>query len=93
VTEANPSSQETVAEIARNNGADGAFTMPGYADVRGDWTYGFAGLTKRELFAAKAMQALLTPISGDEDPQLWSYEELAKCAVKSADALLKELAK
>lgn len=51
------------------------------------------GLTKRELFAAMAMESLLTPISGDEDPQLWSYAELAKCAVKSADALLKELDK
>jgi hypothetical protein len=50
-------------------------------------------MTKRELFASQAMQSLLTPITGDEDPQLWSYEELAKSAVKSADALLKELAR
>jgi hypothetical protein len=51
------------------------------------------GLTKRELFAAMAMQALCTPISGDEDPQLWSYDQLADSAVKAADALLQRLAR
>jgi len=45
------------------------------------------GLTKRELFAAKAMQSLLTPVSGDDDPQLWSYTEIATCAVKSPAAI------
>lgn len=59
----------------------------------GGYPYPEMGLRKRELFAAMAMQSLLTPITGDEDPQLWSYTELAVCAVKSADALLKELAK
>jgi hypothetical protein len=49
------------------------------------------GLTKRELFAAMAMQSLLTPVAGDDDPQLWSYDEIAKCAAKSADALLAAL--
>jgi hypothetical protein len=51
------------------------------------------GLSKRELFAAMAMQALCTPISGDEDPQLWSYDQLADSAVKAADALLQRLAR
>jgi hypothetical protein len=46
------------------------------------------GLTKRELFAAMAMQGLLA------DPDINSPNDLlARCAVGYADALLKELAK
>jgi hypothetical protein len=59
----------------------------------GGYPYPESGLTKRELFAAMAMQALCTPISGDEDPQLWSYDQLADSAVKAADALLQRLAR
>lgn len=47
----------------------------------------YSGLSKREHFAAMAMQALTTGsrmMNGDE-------EEYARLAVKSADALLKEL--
>lgn len=49
------------------------------------------GLTKRELFAAMAMQGLCSC----NHPQLvaWSPEELAVNAREQADALLAELAK
>jgi hypothetical protein len=48
---------------------------------------GDPGLTKRELLAAMAMQAIET-----SNPQA-GYEDIAVSAVKQADALLKELAK
>lgn len=47
------------------------------------------GLTKRELFAAMAMQGAL---SGEPGPHL-RFDELARYSVTHADALLKELAK
>ena len=45
------------------------------------------GLTKREYFAAMAMQGLL---SADDDGFV-SFDECARVAVKQADALLKAL--
>jgi hypothetical protein len=51
------------------------------------------GLSKREYFAAMAMQGILA-FSGDEDPdpiREWDYEAFAECSVKAADALLKQL--
>jgi len=48
----------------------------------------YYGLTKRELFAAMALQAVIT-----NDHQNIGYETGAGHAVKYADALLKELAK
>ena len=65
----------------------------GYGEYRATEATAKGGLTKRELFAMAAMQSLLVPIVGDDDPQLWSYGEIANSAVKAADALLKELAK
>jgi len=47
-----------------------------------------AGLTKREYFAAMALQGLLTD---NESPN--SREEFAGYAVKFADALIEELSK
>jgi len=47
------------------------------------------GLTKRELFAAMAMQGLLARY-GDDDYQAAA---IAKWSVEKADALLEELAK
>jgi hypothetical protein len=47
------------------------------------------GLTKRELFAAMAMQGAL----GGEPGSHLHYEQLARDSVAHADALLKELAK
>jgi len=46
------------------------------------------GLSKRELFAAMAMQALL----GDNECN-WKHARRAAEAVEAADALLRELAK
>lgn len=47
----------------------------------------FKGLTKREYFAAQALQAILA--SGDSSRV--SFEEYATCAVHHADALLATL--
>lgn len=47
------------------------------------------GLTKRELFAAMALQGLLAHHGNDE----YDYRALARCAVWRANALLSELAK
>jgi hypothetical protein len=46
-----------------------------------------SGLTKREYFAAKAMQGFL---ASDRD---WSCDECVEYSVRYADVLLKELAK
>lgn len=53
------------------------------------------GLTKREYFAAKAMQALGTPHYSEKTDHMESLEPetVAKCAILIADALLKELSK
>lgn len=48
------------------------------------------GLTKRELFAAMAMQGMCNDTS---EPMDWDMQALAKYAVRAADALLAELAK
>jgi hypothetical protein len=53
----------------------------------GGYPYPESGLTKRELFAAKAMQGCLAGNFCD------SPEQNADYAVRCADALLKELAK
>jgi hypothetical protein len=47
---------------------------------------GLLGLTKREYFAAMAMQGLLTKISINDTP-----EEVCKLSVFFADELLKQL--
>ena len=50
-----------------------------------------SGMTKREIFAAMAMQGLLASLTKD-DADL-SPSVLARCAVCNADALLVELEK
>lgn len=47
-----------------------------------------AGLTKREYFAALAMQGLLASLTADDN---FSPAELARSAVLNTDALLAEL--
>lgn len=54
-----------------------------------DYAYSASGLTKRELFAAMAMQGILA----NPDPTERTFEEDAGCAVVCADALLDALAK
>lgn len=50
-------------------------------------TYNYYGLTKRELFAAMAMQGFCA------DPEMGTIEKSASLAVKCADALINELNK
>lgn len=50
------------------------------------------GLTKRELFAAMAMQGIWSN-SDEVMTQAWSIQDIALNAVETADALLAELAK
>ena len=59
-----------------------------------DGTFGFgnAGLTKRELFAAMAMQGIWAN-SDEAMAKAWSIKDIARNAVEAADALLAELAK
>lgn len=47
------------------------------------------GLTKRELFAAMAMQGLLA--NSDPNTNEWAADQVARYAVKQADVLLAEL--
>jgi len=49
------------------------------------------GLTKRELFAAMAMQGYIARDNGTEN--CYSYVDYARWSVASADALLNELTK
>ena len=60
------------------------------------WEVKFGGLTKREYFAIKIMQGLIS--NGDRhsqegDCQTWNYEHLSKISISAADALLSELSK
>lgn len=48
------------------------------------------GLTKRELFAAMAMQGILMQ---EQSATVLSDDEIAAAAVRQADALIKELGK
>lgn len=58
----------------------------GYTFGQGD----SPGLTKRELFAAMAMQGVWSNPTNISDP---AFENIAEVAVKQADALMLELAK
>lgn len=53
------------------------------------------GLTKRELFAAMAMQGMLAQVDDNSNPTTWegNPSNMARIAVTCADALLAELAK
>lgn len=54
----------------------------------GSWELGSLGLTKREQFAAMAMQGLLASLTADDN---FSPAQIARSAVLNADALLAEL--
>jgi hypothetical protein len=82
----------TPEERAKENGGEPVNFIPmGDATDRGThlWAPSF-GLTKRELFAAMAMQGQLSSASECADS---SCGGIAKWAVNYADALLAELAK
>ena len=68
---------------------DAAFARPGfYHEHQGTMNFDDYGLTKREYFAAKAMQGLLAMANNDDRMQF-----LARQSVKMADALIEELNK
>jgi len=74
----------------KDNGKLPVYPNKGYFDAD---LSSLDGITKREYFAAMAMQGILA-FSGDEDPdpiREWDYEAFAECSVKAADALLKQL--
>jgi hypothetical protein len=76
-------------ERARKNGDAPAGS--GETGVSGDSRLISKGLTKRELFAAMAMQAILTgAVTRGCPSNEWVEQEIA---ARCADALLKELAK
>lgn len=97
MTEAHPT-EDLVAEKAKRLGNEPTAAIPYEINGNGDWVmrHMFGGLTKREAFAAMAMQGWL---AGCEN----AYNEFtgpatyaataAKACVTFADALLKELAK
>ena len=62
-----------------------AFPQPFY-DEKGHVIDGFAGMTLRDYFAAKAMQGMLAACSGWSEGQ---QERLAKCSYAMADEMIK----
>lgn len=66
----------------------------GHRDAQGVlfWSHGSLGLTKREYFAAKAMQGILS-IPPKFLEETWTVQEIARGSVRWADALLAELEK
>lgn len=79
---------------AHENGGQ-AFPVPGLSNPpNGDFIYPEAGMTLRDYFAAKAMQAMLSghfSHYGHED--YWDRDAIACEAYSAADAMLKERAK
>lgn len=66
-----------------------AFATPGVQYGNGEWDNGHAGLTKREYFAAKAMEGYIAAgSSGMPDAK-----NIATLAVETADRLIYELNK
>lgn len=90
-----PSDEPAYPVVGRCSECDGkAFTDEGYCrhcDGIGHLHEG--GLTKRELFAAMAMQGLLAAQAGKQCEDCLTEDHLAAIAAHQADALLAELAK
>lgn len=77
--------------MSKTNEYDAAFSSQGYTDSIGDWNSGEYGLTKREYFAAVAMQGMCSEM---QNPALQgSPSNVAQEAVRFADALIAELNK
>lgn len=81
--------EDQVAKAAAENGKQSAGVVPGYDRPNGESYWPETGLTKRELFAAMAMQGAL----GGTPGRHLCAGVLARDSVAHADALLKELAK
>jgi hypothetical protein len=84
-----------------NEAIDAAFPVPHFTRPDGDIEWGSFGLTKREMFAAMAMQGLLSNSGGPIQANGmtgWgltnvTHDQVAAVAARFADALLAELAK
>lgn len=74
-----------------NNPNDPAFPFPTFQRHDCDIECGFHGLTKREYFAAMAMQGLCA--NSHEAIGVAPSDKIAKWSVKQADALIAALAK
>jgi lipopolysaccharide biosynthesis regulator YciM len=70
---------------------EGAFAKSGNPDRGSDIPQ--KGLTKREYFAASALQGLLTIYTDNLTPFKENIECIARLAVNAADALIDELSK
>ena len=79
--------------MADNSGS--VFPIVNRVDGDGDYYHTCEGLTKRELFAAMAMQGILAehagPMARDVKEEGLDYEACADIAVMHADALLAAL--
>jgi hypothetical protein len=72
---------------------DPAFPMPGLSGLPNDkFVYGQHGMSKRELFAAMAMQGLLSNLAAIRR-EGFRDRNITEFAVMNADALIAELAK
>lgn len=72
-----------------NRANEAAFPIP-VVEGPGNFVEAQFGLTKRELFAAMVMMGMC---ASESEASYWIDEQLAKRAVKRADALLAELSK
>ena len=71
----------------KTNGNDRAFATAEVQNLDGSWTLASEGLTKKEYFAAMAMQGIVgSALDADDLAGLW-----AKNAVKCAEALITAL--
>jgi hypothetical protein len=68
---------------------DQAYANTEWSIESGEPSYNNPGLTKRELFAAMAMQG----IQANPDCSGWAHADIAGAAVRAADALIAELNK
>ena len=72
---------------SRTKGDECAFAIPAFETPKTLWTEPQYGLTKREYFAAMAMQGIVSTDLAD------TYENFAKASVMMADALIEQLDK
>jgi len=71
----------------KTNGNDTAYVVAEAKNVDGSWSLASEGLTKKEYFAAMAMQGIVgSALDADDLAGLW-----AKNAVKCAEALITAL--
>lgn len=74
-------------KATRTKGNECAFAIPAFEQPKKLWNEPQYGLTKREYFAALAMQGIVSTDLAD------TYENFAKASVAMADALIKALNK